>query len=223
MVPKSIEAVLFDAVGTLIHSRGSVGEIYRNIAIKYGSDVPAETLQTGFLRETASHGTPVNQAGWKTLVHAVFLQHGPFPQFEEFFAEVYAFFQSGHSWKCYPETESVLTYLAKKHYRMAIVSNFDQRLFGILSDLGINQFFSAVVTPNFNGQAKPESGIFIDAITKLGVPPERALFVGDDPFLDFAGARTAGLKAILIDRESSNPPASSIKSLSELLQILNVD
>jgi putative hydrolase of the HAD superfamily len=218
----TIEAVLFDAVGTLFHSRGTVGDIYRSVAIKYGSDIPACTLQSGFVRETAKRGTPINKEDWKALVQTVFSQHGPFPRFEEFFKDMYAFFQSGRSWMCYPETETVLMALADRKYRMGVVSNFDDRLFDVLKDLEIDRFFSAVVIPASAGQAKPEPGIFVDAITQLDVAPERALFVGDDPYLDVAAAQTAGLNAILVAREHSTPPAPAIGDLTGLLSILSV-
>ena len=219
----TIEAVLFDAVGTLFHSRGTVGDIYRSVAVKYDSDIPAATLQAGFVRETANRGTPINKEDWKTLVQTVFLQHGPFPRFDEFFEHVYGFFQSGQTWMCYPETESVLESLADQNYRMGVVSNFDQRLFDVLRDLGIVQFFDAIVIPASAREAKPTPGIFIDATAQLEIAPERALFVGDDPYLDIAGARTAGLEAVLVDRDSPNLHASAIKNLSGVLSLLSVE
>jgi len=222
MNAERIEAVLFDAVGTLFHSRGTVGDIYRNVAVQYDSDIAASTLQAGFVRETARGGTPIHKEDWKALVQTVFLQYGPFPRFDEFFEHVYGCFQSGQTWMCYPETKSVLKSLADQNYRLGVVSNFDQRLFDVLCDLGIDQIFAAIVIPASAREAKPAPGIFIDAVTQLEVAPQRALFVGDDPYVDIAGARTAGLEAVLVDRDRTNPDASAIGSLSGVLSLLSV-
>jgi putative hydrolase of the HAD superfamily len=215
-----IRAVAFDAVGTLFHSRGTVGDIYRSVALKYGIDVTAMELQAGFTRETTANGTPVDRADWKRLVETVFLEHGPFPGFDQFFEEVYIFFQSGQSWMCYPETTRVLEALRNQDYKLAVVSNFDRRLLDVLRDLQIGDHFAAVVTPDSAGEAKPDPRIFIDATVQLEVLPAEILFVGDDPSLDVRAARAAGLESVLVDRDKSGPQAGAISDLSGVFPIL---
>jgi putative hydrolase of the HAD superfamily len=196
----SIEAILFDAVGTLFSPRGSIGDIYRSIALEFGVDIGSAALEAGFVRETAGRPTPVTKDEWKGLVRRVLLDLGPFPEFDEFFEEVFAVFESGQSWICYPETRRVLRRLDQRGLKMAVVSNFDRRLLRVLGDLEIDRYFDAVVTPDSAGQAKPDPRIFIDAIAQLGVDADRTLVVGDDPTMDVAAARAAGLRAVLVDR-----------------------
>ena len=45
---------------------------------------------------------------------------------------------------------------------------------------------------------KPSPDFFRLALRELGCPPERALVVGDDPATDVAGAKRAGLRAVLV-------------------------
>jgi len=50
--------------------------------------------------------------------------------------------------------------------------------------------------PSDAGAVKPDPRIFTSALAELGVPPERALAVGNDPERDLAGARAAGVRAV---------------------------
>jgi putative hydrolase of the HAD superfamily len=76
------------------------------------------------------------------------------------------------------------------------VSNFDHRLYGLLEDLRIRPLLDAVILPSDAGAAKPDPRIFQLALRRIGVSPGDALFVGDDPEEDLAGARAAGLTAV---------------------------
>lgn len=49
------------------------------------------------------------------------------------------------------------------------------------------------------GVGKPERAFFELALQNLGLPPATVAMVGDDPELDVAGARAAGLRAILVE------------------------
>lgn len=49
------------------------------------------------------------------------------------------------------------------------------------------------------GIEKPQAGIFHQALTALGVAPERAIHVGDTGWADVAGARAAGVRPVHLD------------------------
>ena len=63
----------------------------------------------------------------------------------------------------------------------------------------------AVVHSSRAGSAKPDPGIFSAALARLDVAPGEALHVGDEPVEDVLGARSAGLRAVLIDRAGRVP------------------
>ena len=109
-----------------------------------------------------------------------------------FFEEVYEVFRTDRGWDCYPETEGVLGTLQQHEYQLGVVSNFDSRRHGVLRDLGIRDYFDAVVTPDSAGYAKPGSRIFLEATSALGVAPGEALFAGDDIGQDFEAAARSG-------------------------------
>jgi len=68
------------------------------------------------------------------------------------------------------------------------------------------------------GWRKPARPIFDAVLDRLGLAPERCLFVGDDPRWDLAGPRALGMRALLIDRagEPALANESPIQSLEEL-------
>ena len=219
-----IRAVLFDAVGTLFHSRGTIGEIYGSVARGYGSTADPVAIEDQFVRRTTAEGIPIEKAGWKSLVRSIFAEFGPFRRFDEFFEEVYEVFRTDRGWDCYPETEGVLGTLQQHEYQLGVVSNFDSRLHGVLRDLGIRDYFDAVVTPDSAGYAKPDSRIFLEATSALGAAPGEALFAGDDIGQDFEAAARAGLSSLLISRDRTKPPEdpSTVADLAGILPFLGI-
>ena len=70
------------------------------------------------------------------------------------------------------------------------------------------------------GVSKPDPAIFAEALRRLDAPAAAALHVGDHPRNDLAGARAAGLAALLLDRAGAHAqdvaPEDRIRSLAEL-------
>ncbi|MEB3323109.1 MAG: HAD-IA family hydrolase, partial [Synechococcaceae cyanobacterium] len=79
------------------------------------------------------------------------------------------------------------------------VSNFDQRLPGLLRGLALDPWLACVVVSSRAGAAKPSPEPFRQALAELGIGPDRAWHVGDSPE-DAAGARAAGLRFVLVRR-----------------------
>jgi putative hydrolase of the HAD superfamily len=66
--------------------------------------------------------------------------------------------------------------------------------------------FDAEVFSNAVALTKPDPRIYLHCCELLGVEPHEAVFVGDGANDELAGARRAGLDAILIHREGEDPP-----------------
>ena len=62
-----------------------------------------------------------------------------------------------------------------------------------LDSLGITPLFDTVLISETEGLKKPDRAIFERALDRLSVRHEEAMFVGDNPEADVAGARAAGL------------------------------
>ena len=219
-----IKAVLFDAAGTLFDTRGTVGELYRDVAIDYGSEATAEAIQDSFLRHWHDSGGPRDKESWKSMVRSIFGEVGPVSDFPKFFEELYELFRSLGGWRCFPETSEVLGLLKARGYRLGIVSNFDARLNDVLEALQLESLVDSATIPSSCGYAKPDSRIFDAATRSLDVGPAEAMFVGDNLIEDVAAASRAGLSAVLIHRYPGSPPTDirSISDLREILSILNI-
>ncbi len=76
-----------------------------------------------------------------------------------------------------------------------------------LQRIGIHVHFAHHVCARDSGVAKPDPRIFLAAAERLGVPPGQILHVGDDPAIDMAGARDAGLRTAWINRAGLPWPA----------------
>ena len=223
----SLKAILFDAADTLFRLRGSVGAAYAAVAARYGVTVAAADVEQRFraafrrMPPLAFPGAPEAQlpqleyAWWKQVVVSVFAGTR-FNDFDAFFADLFEYFARGDSWELFADTEPALAALRARGLRLAIVSNFDGRLTRVCESLGIAAYFDTIVISGRVGAAKPDPRIFAVALERLGVSAAEAAHVGDSPREDVEGARRAGLRPILVARDT---PASGAKVVSDLREI----
>ena len=226
------DAVLLDAAGTLIEPVERVGVTYAAVAGQFGTALDPELLARAFGEVFRGMPPMAFNAGsidelkrlerdwWRTLVmKVVSLTGSTLDEFDGYFNRLYAHYSEGHAWRLYPEVEAVLRGLRARGCKLAVVSNFDSRLPGILSALGIAERFDTIVYSTAVGSAKPDAGIFRHALAVLGVAAERAVHVGDSLDADYRGASGAGLAGLLIKREGpvSGTPSYQISSLDVLL------
>jgi HAD superfamily hydrolase (TIGR01549 family) len=116
----------------------------------------------------------------------------------------------------------------KERYQLAVVSNFDYtptaRL--VLEREGIAHLFDEILVSDAVGWRKPAPQIFEEALGRLGLAPDAAVFVGDRADIDVAGARGVGMRAVWINREAAALPEGApmpdheIRDLSELPGLL---
>ena len=208
---RRILAVLFDAVGTLILPRESVGETYARFARPHGVELPAGRLDEAFsrvLRAAAPNvhpGLPLGEAAlrerdwWRARVRETFRAADGSSRLSDFdacFAQLWRHYAGAHAWRLAPGAHAGLDALAQRGLRLGVLSNFDQRLRCVLRELGLHERFEVVTLPADAGAAKPERAIFDVCLKRLGLAPQRALYVGDQATLDLAAAQGAGLLAL---------------------------
>ena len=117
------------------------------------------------------------------------------------------------SFQAYVDAQPALAELAAAGLKLAVIANWDVSLTGVLERLGLAEPFEAIVTAAAVGAAKPDPRPFHVALEHLGVEAARCLHVGDDPVTDVAGARAAGLSAVLVDRSGRAPGSLADLSL----------
>lgn len=102
---------------------------------------------------------------------------------------------------------------------MGVISNIDRDIRPACRDLGLEPYISHIVTSRDVGSEKPRPPIFRAALREAGVPAAEALYVGDQPDCDVAGARGVGMQPVLIDRYNLFPETADclrLRSLEEL-------
>jgi putative hydrolase of the HAD superfamily len=206
-----IDAVLFDAAGTLIELREPVGETYARFARDHGVDLPAWRIDDAFRRIFAQAPPLVfpgadgdaladhERGWWRDVVRSTFLatdSTARFDDFDAFFDALYSEFSRPGCWHTRPGCESMLEALRRRGLGLGVVSNFDRRLHGLLVGLGLSERIDAVVLPSDAGAQKPAAAIFELALARLGVAAAATVFVGDSDAEDIRGARSAGMRAV---------------------------
>jgi 2-haloalkanoic acid dehalogenase type II len=117
----------------------------------------------------------------------------------------------------YPDAVPALTSLRDRGLRLVTVSNWDCSLPRVLERCGLDGLLDGTVTSAEAGARKPDPAIFAAALELAGCEPAEALHVGDTAEEDVDGARAAGIRSLLIDRDG---PGGDISSLEEIDQHL---
>jgi putative hydrolase of the HAD superfamily len=103
--------------------------------------------------------------------------------------------------RAYPDAAPALAELRGLGMRLVCVSNWDYSLPEVLERVGLRDRLDGVVTSAAVGARKPDPRLFEAALEVAGCAAEEALHVGDTPGEDVEGAKAAGIRALLIDRD----------------------
>jgi putative hydrolase of the HAD superfamily len=117
----------------------------------------------------------------------------------------------------YPDVVPALGALRDRGLRLVAVSNWDCSLPRVLERCGLGGMLDGTVTSAGAGARKPDPAIFAPALELVGCTAEEAVHVGDTAEEDVAGARAAGIRPLLIDRDGGD---GDISSLEEIYQHL---
>jgi len=230
---RQIQAILLDAAGTLMEPAEPVGQTYARIAGRFGRAADPDRLLRAFgavfrsmppmtFPAMAAEELKARERGWwKTLVRKTMVDVDAMPEaFDAYFDTLYAHYADPTAWRLYPEIVTCLGQLRERGLALAVASNFDSRLPGILKGLGIADLTGPVIYSTSAGVAKPEPGIFHQALGALGVDPARALHVGDGLEPDYHGARKAGLSALLLVRQGEQAAIPKDHQLTDLTGVV---
>jgi len=210
--PATIRAISFDVTGTLI-SCPRLGDIYSEILGRHGVAVSQDQVAMLFpivWKEfdcSAEFGSdrfathPDGARGWwRRFVERLCELAGASAPSRFATAELFDHFRRAEPWSIYPEVVETLGELAKRGFRLAVVSNWDARLPELLDALDLGVSFEAVLYSERVGVEKPHPGIFDALCRELELSPEQILHVGDRRVQDVEGATAAGLAALHVRR-----------------------
>jgi len=222
-VSTRLEALLLDAAGTVLRLREPAAEVYVRIASRHGikrapADV-ARSLAVSHIAPPPLAGVPLSEVparereGWRSVVREALgdaAADGPC------FDAIFAAFARPDAWQLVPGLNEALRAARAHGLRIAVVSNMDARLPGLLNALGLGEALDALLLPSTCGLAKPDPRIFALALSRLGVKAEAALYVGDRELDCVAAARAAGLHAWRLDPGAASGTSNVLSGWPEL-------
>ena len=197
MVLQKYKAIFFDVGGTLIKVHPSVGEVYARNARPFGftgdgrdvdKQFAIEWDRTGGLSALGNKSTEMSEKiFWHNLVFRVFESFGGLRNFENYFDLIYDVFKKAESWHIYEDVlqSDLLGSLKRQGIVLGVISNWDSRLFSILENVRLAQYFDFILASTVVGSAKPDEKIFREALRKSGTTVEETCHIGDDLHSDF--------------------------------------
>jgi putative hydrolase of the HAD superfamily len=219
------EAILFDALGTLVALEPPAPRLARVLLERFALEVPLADAERAIAAEIAYYRAhlddgrdPASLADLRSrsaealraalpAVAAV----APASLTEALLASL--------SFSAFADVAPVLEALRARGTRLIVVSNWDCSLHAVLARVGLANLLDGVVTSAEAGARKPAPEIFVRGLQIAGSSPAEAIHVGDSLEEDIAGARAAGVRAVLIRRDGSSGPEDvrTIATLAELL------
>jgi len=219
------DAVLFDALGTLVELEPPWPLLQAALAAR-GVQVDQEQAKEAMLAEMryyrAHHMDGRDEPSLGELrgrCAAVLREHLPSSVADLTPEDLVDVLMLAIRFQPYPDAAPLLGRLRHFGIRTAVVSNWDVSLRRILGEIGLGGLVDEIVVSAEAGVPKPAPEIFEMALRKLRCPARAALFVGDSPETDIAGAQRAGLRAVLIDRTGAGGSGVEVECVSSLESI----
>ena len=216
------DMIILDVGGTMLgfHERAPFQEFLAAMGLPH-TDEDARELHRRFvsvivaLRDTAT-GLGAEEPPLFDWWHEVFSQ--TWPDRPDLADEMYRRFRDSHFDRLFADVLPALEALRTLGLRLAVLSNFGLNLEALLQRWKLLDYFEFVVVSAAVGLAKPDARIFDRAVAAARLPRDRLLYVGDHYGDDIAGARGAGIDAVLVDRAKRHAglPTARIETLLDL-------
>lgn len=219
---EEIDAIVFDAGGTLFDMRPPREAVFAEVLCANGLDAKRDALTNAIRRadrvldkEFAGLDGGDDSSFWLKFDQLVLEEIGYHGDQEKISAELSAAFRriipDVNSWVDFPETKGILDLLRGRGLRLGVVSNATDLVRRVLENLDLTKHFDFIIVSSEVGVNKPSPRIFRIAAEKAKTSPNRMIYVGDKLSTDVMGASRAGMNAILIDRANVYPDADCLR------------
>ncbi len=206
-------AVFLDALGTLVELEPPWISLRDLVPAEIGDEQLVEALRAemAYYKEHAHEGR--DEASLSDLRErcAAFVSErlGIDVEVDELIAAI--------RFSAYPDAVPALSGLRERGLRLVVVSNWDCSLPRVLERCGLGERIDGTITSAEVGSPKPDPEIFSRALELAGCEASEALHVGDTVEEDVAGARAAGIRPLLIDRDGGDGDIASLEEIDQHL------
>jgi putative hydrolase of the HAD superfamily len=206
-------------MGTLLQLEPPAPRLQASMRDRLGIELPLDRCEAGMRAEMRYYGANSERAVDDAALAAVRLECADALAAGPAGPELLPCLTDAIAFVAFPDADPALASLEARGLRLAVVSNWDVSLPPVLARLGLADHFEAIVHSAGVGAAKPDPRPFLAAVEALGLAPAACVHVGDHPVNDGEGARRAGLRAILVDRDGT-AGAGVVRSLGDLPEAL---
>ncbi|MCS7114658.1 MAG: HAD family hydrolase [Nitrososphaerota archaeon] len=220
-----IRAVIFDFIGTLVDVKGYDLEISKMKLYRALCEAGFKVGHEKFLEAYTQAHEKYRVIRYQKLVevtNAIWISEAlnslgfeTVPEDSRIKVAVNLFFEDYlNSLKMRKCAKKLLRKLSTENYKLGLISNFTYAplIYAALRKMGITHFFNAVLISADIGWRKPHPKIFEEALKKLQVRAEEAIYIGDSPDEDIKGAKQLGVKTIHVSSRFY-PPEALLKSM----------
>ncbi|RLG56592.1 MAG: hypothetical protein DRN83_03725 [Hadesarchaea archaeon] len=229
---EKIKAILFDLDETIINAPVSLAAAQRVVASEVSNFVRGRINKKEIYLKIRALDDRMNMSGrynrhewWPMLLAELGIKKRLPPQDTEKLTKLY-WDTFTETTKPYPDAESTLLYLKKKGYKLGLVTDTD----GVdgakrerMKRLELVKLFDVIVVGGEDTpRPKPSPEPFLLAASRLGLNPNECAVVGDKPFTDIKGGKSAGMLTIWLKRRDwgiEEIPNMMIRSLKDLTNI----
>ncbi|HMJ33832.1 MAG TPA: HAD-IA family hydrolase [Baekduia sp.] len=209
MTAPARRAVLLDALGVLLELEPPWPPLRAELAAR-GVAITEDEARTALRAEIAYYRAHHDEASDAERLEALRdrcarVLDAALPPHARGLPDLRAVLLASLRFRPYPEVAETLAALRDDGAtRLVVVSNWDVSLHGVLADTGLAPLLDGAITSAECGSSKPDPAIFARALDLAGgVAPAAAVHAGDMVGADVEGARSAGIRPVLVARDGT--------------------
>jgi putative hydrolase of the HAD superfamily len=118
-----------------------------------------------------------------------------------------------------PDAVETLRWLKTRGVKRAVCSNAPfppEMMLRQVTSNGVAELMDAVLFSSQLGRRKPAPDIYHAALKSVGVPADRALFVGDRVREDYEGPLAVGMRAVICTAHAAEAPPDGVPTIASL-------
>ena len=224
-------AVFFDVDFTLIHPGPMFqGTGYRDFCDRYGVRVDVDAFERAVTEASALLQEPLEIYDPEFFVRytsrIIDGMGGSGPGVEAASRDIYSEWGACHHFDLYEDVPEVLRRIHAAGIQIGLISNTQRCLASFQSHFSLDGLFAVALSSYEHGFMKPHPSIFHAALQQVSATPAQAVMVGDSLLHDIEGARSIGMRGVLVARARTPDPCPDdipvIRSLHELPALLQL-
>jgi putative hydrolase of the HAD superfamily len=191
-----IQGVIFDLDHTLFDRYATFKKALPEFYNRYKDKIPSHLSVEEFIDQLTQVEKRYIHYGWTEVIKRC-CEAGLFSSFSSQETEEAVDFIMDSCWPLaaveYPFTKPTLIKLREEGYKLGLITNGKHHQQDLkIEMLGIRELFHEIIICGDVGVQKPHIEPFLLMSEKIGIPPHRLLYVGDNPINDVEGSRNAG-------------------------------